>query len=69
MQFRQPHRVEAIALGGVDLVEGLREGVGLAAARHHRKLVKHAEFHRRFLSDRPMPLPRARHYFFASAYG
>ena len=64
MQLGQPHRVEPVALGGVDLIETAREGVALAAARHHRELVKHAEFHFFLLSD---VTPAG--YFFASAYG
>jgi hypothetical protein len=52
MDFGQPHDVEAPALGGVDLRHRLVEHFGLAAPRHRRKLVEHAEFHRR-----PLPIP------------
>ena len=45
MQLGQPHRVEAPALGRIDLLERLGEGVPFAAAGQGRKLVKHAEFH------------------------
>jgi hypothetical protein len=62
VQFGQPHRVEPEALGRIDLLETAREGVALAAARHHRELVKHAEFHFFLLTGAP---PAG--YFFASA--
>src|SRR4051794_32008702 len=45
MQLGQPHRVEAPALGRVDLLERLGEGVPFAAAWDGRKLVEHAKFH------------------------
>src|SRR5205085_4829875 len=49
MDFGQPHDVEAPTLGGVDLRHRLVKHLRLAAARHRRKLVKHAKFHRRSL--------------------
>ncbi len=45
VQFGKPHRVEAPAVGGLDLRQRLLEGVRLAAPFERRKLVKHAEFH------------------------
>src|SRR5215471_1396009 len=44
MDFRQPDRVEAPALCGVDLVEGGGECFGLGLARTPLKLVEHAKF-------------------------
>ena len=67
MQFGQPHRVEAVALGGVHLVEGLGKRVRLTAAGHHRKLVKHPEFHRASFVLR-IAAARAL-YFFTALYG
>ena len=49
MNFGQPHRVQAIALGGIDLRHALVEGFRVAAPGQRRKLVKHAEFHGRLL--------------------
>ena len=46
MQLGQPHRVETPALGRIDLLESLGEGLFLAASGECRKLVEHAEFHR-----------------------
>ena len=43
----QPHHIEAPALGGVDLSHRLVKHLRLAASRHRRKFVKHAEFHAR----------------------
>ena len=45
MQLRQPHDVEAGALGLVHLLKGLGEGFGLGLARPALKFVEHAEFH------------------------
>jgi hypothetical protein len=45
MQFGQPHRVETPALGRIDLLERLGEGVSFGAAGKGWKLVEHAEFH------------------------
>ena len=47
MDFGQPHHIEAPALGGIDLRHALVERFRLAAPGQRRKLVKHAEFHRR----------------------
>ena len=45
VQFRQPHHVEAIAFGGIHLLEGVGEGLLLGLPRHPLKLVEHTEFH------------------------
>ncbi len=47
MDFCQPHRIETVALGGVDLRHALVERFRVAAPGQRRKLVKHAEFHER----------------------
>ncbi len=65
MQLGQPHRVEPVALGGIDLIERLLEGIRLALSGHHRKLVEHAEFHRRSSLYAPSAVVM-RGYFFAS---
>src|SRR5216683_4896021 len=44
MDFRQPDRVEAPTLGGIDLIESGGERLGLALARAPLKLVEHPEF-------------------------
>src|SRR6266849_2664621 len=71
VQLGQPHDVEPIALGGVDLLEGLLEGLALALPGDHRKLVEHAKFHRSPFPDR---FTAATHgagsiYFLMSEYG
>ena len=45
MQFGQPHRIEAHALGGIDLLEGLCEGARRTFARRLLKLVEEAKLH------------------------
>src|ERR1700746_61321 len=49
MDFRPPDRVETPTLGGVDLIEGSGERLGLALAWTPLKLMEYAEFetHRR----------------------
>ena len=42
----QPHRIETPALGGVDLLEGGREGLLVGGSGRPLKLVEHAEFER-----------------------
>src|SRR5215469_15202740 len=49
MDFRQPHRVESPALGGVDLFEGGGKGLLVGHPSCPLKLVKHAEFERHLL--------------------
>ncbi len=49
MDFGQPHRIETMALGGIDLRHALVERFRVAAPGQRRKLVKHAEFHERLL--------------------
>ena len=51
MQLGQPHRIEPPALGRIDLLERLLEGLSFGAAGERRKLVEHAEFHGADLSS------------------
>ena len=53
MQLGQPHRIETPALGRIDLLERLREGLSLGAPGQGRKLVEHAEFHGADLLESP----------------
>ena len=53
VQFGQPHRIEAPAIGGLALGERLLERLGLAAPRQCREFVKHAEFHVLLLNQIP----------------
>jgi hypothetical protein len=45
MQLRQPHDIEAGALGLIDLLERLGESFGFGLSWPALKFVEHAEFH------------------------